>query len=73
MLTESAKVDAALAEFDSLFKLILKDEEATLPDLEGEFDSFIDELEKMQGTIQRDQFKAYLMIPITRKNPGAKF
>jgi hypothetical protein len=61
-----ATVEAALKEFETLFKFLLKAEEKELGrELEPTLDSLLDDLEKQHtGTkFQRAQFKAYLMIP----------
>ena len=65
---EGELVDNALGEFEKLFKFFLKAEEKELPDLGEELDSLLDDLEKGHGrTYQREQFKAYLMIPLKVK------
>lgn len=63
---EWSTVEAALKEFETLFKFLLKAEEKELGrELEPTLDSLLDDLEKQHaGTrFQRAQFKAYLMIP----------
>jgi hypothetical protein len=54
-----------LQEFISLFKFFLSlESRGELPDLEVELDSLLDELEaEGQTKYQREQFKAYLMLP----------
>ena len=64
--SEYAQVDAALKEFERLFKFLLEAEGRELKDeLEPAIDSLLDDLEKEHrgSTFQREQFKAYLMIP----------
>jgi len=61
-----ADVEQALKEFERLFKFLLKAEETDLKsELEPAVDSLLHDLEiKHRGsTYQREQFKAYLMIP----------
>jgi hypothetical protein len=70
VLTERPQFDAAVEEFRKLFSTLLKAEPKELPDLETELDSLLDELEKEHGTkYQREQFKAYLMIPEGSSGP----
>jgi hypothetical protein len=55
------QVEAAMVEFEKLFKFFLKAEEKELPDLEEALDDLLDELEKDHGsTFKREQFKAYI-------------
>jgi len=63
------QVYPTLEEFDKLFKFLLKAEATELKDeLEPAVDSLLDDLEKKYGVkYQRDQFKAYLMIPDARQ------
>jgi hypothetical protein len=62
--SEWAVVETALAEFESLLKFLLKAEAQELPELEDELDFLLDELEARHGSrFQRNQFKAYAMIP----------
>lgn len=69
--SEIKQVEAALVEFEKLFKFFLKAEEKELPDLEKELDSLLDELEKETGSaFKRDEFKAYIIIPGSRTNSG---
>ena len=64
--SESAQLDAALKEFETLLKFFLKAEAKELPELEAAVDCLLDDLEKTHKTAyQRAQFKAYLMIPNT--------
>lgn len=66
---ESQQIDDAVKEFESLFKFFLKAESAELPDLEDALDSLVDELERAHDQpYQREQFKAYLMIPLKVKS-----
>jgi len=69
-----AKVELAIKEFEQLFKFFLKAEGKELPELEGALDSLLDDLEKEHSgaTFQREQFKAYLLIPDTRGNSATK-
>jgi len=63
------EIETALQEFIILFKFFLSlESKGELPDLEVELDSLLDELEETHRTkYQRDQFKAYLMIPTTNQ------
>ena len=64
-----AQLEPALKEFEQLFKFLLKAEETDLKDeLEPAVDSLLVDLEKehSESKFQREQFKAYLMIPDTR-------
>jgi len=62
------EIEVALQEFVSLFRFFLRlESNGALRDLETELDSLLDELEAGQQTrYQREQFKAYLMIPEKR-------
>jgi hypothetical protein len=63
---EISTVEAALKEFETLFKFFLTAEKEEFgKELEPTLDSLLDDLEKQQGgaKYQRAQFKAYLMIP----------
>ena len=63
---EIKHVEAAMLEFEKLFKFFLKAEANELRDLEEALDALLDELEKAHGsTFKREQFKAYTMIPDT--------
>jgi hypothetical protein len=65
--SEWRPLEAALLEFEKLFKFLLSVEAKELPDLEEALDGLLDELEKAHGApYKREQFKAYLMIPDTR-------
>jgi hypothetical protein len=67
---ELRKAEAALLEFEKLFKFLLSVEAKELPDLEEALDGLLDELEKTRGgTYKRAQFKAYLIIPDTHTSP----
>jgi hypothetical protein len=58
------QVEAAMVEFEKLFKFFLNAEGNELPELEKELDSLLDDLEKKQGGVfKRGAFKAYMMIP----------
>jgi len=66
---EIKQVEAAVLEFEKLFKFFLNVEAKELPDLEEALDALLDELEKVHGgTFKRAQFKAYTMIPDTHIN-----
>lgn len=61
------QVEAAMLEFEKLFKFFLKTEANELPDLEEALDALLDELEIAHlSKFNREQFKAYTMIPNTR-------
>lgn len=67
-LRQSDKVEPALLEFEKLFRFFLGAEAKELPMLEAALDSMLDEFEKEHGAkYQRQQFKAYLMIPDTEQ------
>ena len=71
--SEIKQVEAALLEFEKLFRFFLKAEQTELPELEEALDALLDELEKAHGsTFKREQFKAYMMIPDTRTNTAKK-
>lgn len=60
-----SQINAALREFETLFKFLLKAEESELKDeLEPALDSLLGDLEKKHKGLnyQREQFKSYLMI-----------
>jgi hypothetical protein len=65
------EIETALQEFITLFKFFLSlESKGELPNLETELDSLLDELEATHRTkYQREQFKAYLMIPATNQKP----
>jgi hypothetical protein len=64
---EKPEVDVALAEFEKIFRSILKAERKELPDLEGAVDGLLDELEAGRSErYDRSEFKRYLMVPNTR-------
>ena len=63
---EIKQVEAAMVEFEKLFKFFLKAEAKELPEFEAALDDLLDELERAHGsTFKREQFKAYAMIPDT--------
>jgi hypothetical protein len=66
---EWGKVEAAIKEFEELFKFFLKAEERELPEIENALDSLLDDIEKDHGgtTFRRPEFKAYVMITNTRQ------
>jgi hypothetical protein len=65
---EIKHVEAALLEFEKLFKFLLSVEAKELPDLEEALDDLLDELEKAHGgTYKREQLKAYMMVPDTHR------
>ena len=70
---QSAQLDAALKEFEELFKFLLQAEVKELnEELEPALDSLLDDLEKQHGsTFQREQFKAYLMVADTSRKTAA--
>lgn len=60
------KVEAAMVEFENLFKFFLKAEETELPVLEQALDSLLDDLEKKHGSAyKRADFKHYVMFKDT--------
>ena len=63
--TQWREIETALREFINLFKFFLSlESKGELPDLELELDSLLDELAAaQQAKYQREQFKAYLMMP----------
>jgi hypothetical protein len=68
-----AEVNAALQEFDTLFKFLLHAEGSELKEeLEPPLDSLLDDLEKKYpgSKFQREQFKSYLMIPSATETKG---
>lgn len=70
---EIKQVEAAMVEFEKLFKFFLNAEAKELPELEAVLDDLLDELEKAHcSKFNREQFKAYTMIPDTRTNAGKK-
>ncbi|MGD0222617.1 MAG: hypothetical protein ABSF71_09770 [Terriglobia bacterium] len=69
--SEIKQVEAAMVEFEKLFKFFLKAEEKELPELGKELDSLLDELEKKHSSAyKRGEFKAYMMIPDSHTNPA---
>jgi hypothetical protein len=66
---EIKQAEAAIIEFEKLFKFLLKAEEKELPGFEEALDDLLDELEKAYGgTYRREQYKAYMMIPDAHKD-----
>jgi len=66
--TKIKQVEASILEFEKLFKFFLVAEAKELPNFEEVLDSLLDELERAHGgTFRRAEFKAYVMIPDTRR------
>ena|ERR1700687_3899083 len=67
---EIKQVEAAMIEFENLFKFFLNAEETELPEMEKELDSLLDELEKKHGSkFKRAEFKRYVMVRDSRTIP----